>query len=415
LHTGKKTVVVLKGYPRLSETFIAQELLGLEKAGLPLAIFALRRPTDGARHKVHDEIRAPVRYLPEYLHQEPVRVLRGLWKSLRQPGFGHAIRTFLADLRRDFTRNRWRRFGQAMVLAGELPADTGWLHAHFIHTPASVTAYASLICRIPWSCSAHAKDIWTSPAWDLSAKLGQANWAVTCTRAGFEKLQQLAPRRSKVHLSYHGLDLERFGRFEGRLQQRDGRDPGDPVIIASVGRAVPKKGYDILLRALALIDPALSFRFIHVGGGEELARLKALAGSLDLGHRIEWQGARTQEDVLALYRQADIFALACRVTEDGDRDGLPNVIVEACSQGLVCVSTTISGVPELLTHERNGLLVNPEDPEEMARQLSRLIIDPALRRTLGDAAETRVRAHFDHRVGISQLTSLFETGWRETQ
>ena len=132
----RKVVVVLKGYPRLSETFIAQEILGLENAGIDIAIVSLRRPTDHTHHAVHEEIQAPVTYLPEYLHEEPLRVLRGLFSSTKRPGFFKALRNFLRDFSRDITRNRIRRFGQAAVLANEWPDDAHWLHAHFIHTPA---------------------------------------------------------------------------------------------------------------------------------------------------------------------------------------------------------------------------------------------------------------------------------------
>ena len=154
----RKIVVVLKGYPRLSETFIAQELLELERAGLELNLFSLRRPTDKARHPIHAEIKAPVTYLPEYLHEEPLRVLRGWWRSRKKPGYRKALRTFWADFKRDFTRNRVRRFGQALVMANELPADTEWLYAHFIHTPGSVTYYTHIMTGIGWSCSAPAMD-----------------------------------------------------------------------------------------------------------------------------------------------------------------------------------------------------------------------------------------------------------------
>src|SRR6185369_11636170 len=224
-----KIVLVLKGYPRLSETFIAQEIHGLERAGLDLSLVSLRHPTDARRHPVHDEIRAPVRYLPEYLHDEPGRVIRGLWRSLRLPGFFAAVAAFLGDYARDRTRNRIRRFGQAAVLASEFPSDAGWLHAHFIHTPASVTSYASLMLRLPWSCSAHAKDIWTSPDWELAAKLSSARWVVTCTKAGFERLQALARPDGKLHLSHHGLDLLRFNSFGGDRPLRDGGNLTDPV------------------------------------------------------------------------------------------------------------------------------------------------------------------------------------------
>jgi glycosyltransferase involved in cell wall biosynthesis len=402
-----KIVIVLKGYPRLSETFIAQELRGLELAGLELALVSMRHPTDEKRHPVHDEIKAEVAYLPEYLHDEPVRVLRSWWKARRFPHYRSMRKAFLADLKRDRTRNRWRRFGQALVLAAEFPADADWLHAHFIHTPAAVTLYASILLGLGWSCSAHAKDIWTSPDWELAEKLAAARFAVTCTKAGFDKLKSLAPDPTRIHLSYHGLDLQRFGRSEGNRPARDGSLADDPVILMSVGRAVEKKGYSVLLEALALMPKALSWRFVHIGGGELLGELTAQAETLGLASRITWLGSRAQEEVLAHYRQADLFVLPCRIASDGDRDGLPNVLVEAASQRLTCVSTTISGIPELLSNDVDGLLVPPDDPQSLSRALLRAIAEPELRTRLGDAAEKRVRQAFDHKQSIAELIQLF--------
>lgn len=409
----RKILVVLKGYPRLSETFIAQELLGLERAGFDLTLISMRRPTDKKRHPVHDEIRARVVYLPEYLHEEPVRVLKGLLSGLGKPRFGALIRRFLADLPRDLSRNRFRRLGQALVLAREWPDGGEWLHAHFIHTPASVTEYASIVTGTPWTCSAHAKDIWTSPDWELNLKLGSARWTVTCTKSGYEHMCGLTNREDAVHLSYHGLDLARFGRFDGEHSDRNGSDADDPAFILSVGRAVEKKGYDVLLRALALLPEELHWRMVHIGGGEELSRLKALAGELGLVDRITWKGALAQEEVLDHYRRADLFALACRIAANGDRDGLPNVLVEASSQRLACLSTAVSGVPELLIDGENGFVAPPEDPPALAKALEAAIRDPALRKRLGDAAERRVREHFDHHSSIHQLTRLFETEWQK--
>lgn len=405
----KRIVIVLKGYPRLSETFIAQELRGLELAGHALSLISMRQPTDKKRHPVHDEIQAPVRYLPEYLHDEPWRVIRSWWKARRLPHYPALRRAFLADLRRDPTRNRWRRFGQALVLAAEFPADANWLHAHFIHTPGSVTLYASIILDIGWSCSAHAKDIWTSPDWDLTEKLARARWVVTCTKAGFEKLRSLSPDPARVHLSYHGLDLARFGRFDGERPATDGSDAKHPVILMSVGRAVEKKGYDVLLEALALLPKVLAWRFIHIGGGELLDQLKAKAEALGLSARITWLGSLAQAEVLEQYRQSDLFVLPCRIASDGDRDGLPNVLVEASSQRLACISTTVSGVPELLSDDVNGLLVPPDDPRSLGEALARAIESPDLRRRLGAAAEKRVRQDFDHTNSIRQLTELFRS------
>ena len=344
---------------------------------------ALRRPTDAHQHEVHAEIKAAVRYLPEYLHDEVGRVFRGLCRSLKYRGFYRALWTLMVDFWHDRTRNRIRRFGQAMVLAAEWPKDANWLHAHFIHTPASVAAYASIITGIPWTSSAHAKDIWTSSDWELRRKLTQARWVVTCTMTGFEHLKQLSGDEPRVHLSYHGLDLQRFSQFMGSRSDADGRVPENPVVIVSVGRAVEKKGYHFLLKALALLRPKLAFRFVHIGGGEQLEDLKALCSSLGLDAYVEWKGAQRQAEVLALYRTANIFALACRIADDGDRDGLPNALVEACSQGLVCVSTNVSGIPELLTNNVNGLLVEPDDPQALAKAMERLIRDPAPAATTG--------------------------------
>ena len=411
----RKIVVVLKGYPRLSETFIAQELLGLERAGFELELVALRKPTDKKRHPIHDEIKAPVHYLPEYLHEEPARVARALFRCLPKPGFWRALPALACDLWRDRTRNRVRRFGQAMVLSVEWPKGGEWLHAHFIHTPASVARYASMITGIGWTCSAHAKDIWTSPEWDLAGKLDSTRWTVTCTQTGFEHLRHLAGGKPHVHLSYHGLDLSRFGPFDGTRPAYDGSDPAHPVTIVSVGRAVEKKGFDILLRALSLLPANLHWRFVHIGGGDLLKKLQALAAELGIAQKVVWNGSLSQTEVLQQYRDADIFALACRITADGDRDGLPNVIVEASSQALVCISTDISGIPELLVDGENGIVGPPEDLQALAAALEKAIRDPALRRHLGEAAERKVRGHFDHQTSIRQLKDLFENEWRSVK
>lgn len=407
----RKILVLLKGYPRLSETFIAQELLGLERAGFSLELVAMRRPTDKKRHPVHDEIRAAVWYLPEYLHEEPVRVLRALWKVRRFPGFSRALKAFLKDLPRDVSRNRFRRFGQAAVLAAEWPKDAGWLHVHFIHTPASVARYASMMNGIAWTVSAHAKDIWTSPDWDLREKLADADWAVTCTRVGYDQLTMLSGARRNVHLSYHGLDLERFPPFTGARSARDGSNPADPVRLLSVGRAVPKKGYDVLLEALARLPADLAWQFVHIGGGDVLSRLKEQAERLGIAARITWKGALDQRDVLQHYRDSDLFTLACRITGDGDRDGLPNVMVEAASQGLPVVSTTVSGITELFADGDNSLLVAPENPDALSAALTRMIRAPDLRRQLAAHAEHRVRTEFDHKNSIADLERLFTASW----
>jgi glycosyltransferase involved in cell wall biosynthesis len=403
----RRVAFVLKGYPRLSETFIAQEILALEQRGLGILIVSLRHPTDRAVHPVHDAIGADRLYLPEYLYQEPSRVWRGWWRARRQPGYVRALRAWLADLRRDPTPNRVRRFGQALVLAAELPSEVGHLHAHFLHTPASVARYAALISDLDWTVSAHAKDIWTIPDWEKRAKLGEARWAVTCTAAGRAHLASLAPRPERVALCYHGLDLERFSSPPQRPPGSDGRDPRCPVVLLSVGRAVPKKGYEDLLSALTLLPADLAWRLVHIGGGSLTATLRSLADRLGLAPRVEWRGALAQPEVLDAYRRADLFVLAAKVTEDGDRDGLPNVLMEAQSQRLACIATRVSGIPELIEDGATGVLVPPADPPALARVLAGLIRDPMRRMALGSAGERRVRSAFAMNAGIDLLARRF--------
>jgi glycosyltransferase involved in cell wall biosynthesis len=402
-----RVAVVLKGYPRLSETFIAQELLALQRKGLRFSIHSLRHPTDKARHPIHAEITAPLAYLPEYLHQEPGRVWRAWRKARRLPGYPKARAAFLKDWRRDPTPNRGRRFGQACVLAAELPEGVGRLYAHFLHTPASVARYTALMRGLPWSCSAHAKDIWTSPEWEKREKLAELDWLATCTRVGAEHLAALSNDPGKVKLIYHGLDLARFPRQQRRPSRRDGSGADGPVIILSVGRLVEKKGYDLLLEALAALPAELQWRFLHIGGGELSKPLKAQAERLGLAERIDWRGAQPQEAVKAALAEADLFVLPSRVARSGDRDGLPNVLMEAQSQGLACLSSAVSAIPELIEEGRTGLLVPPDDRAALTQALERLIREPSLRESLGRAGEERLRRDFALGPNIAGLAALF--------
>jgi glycosyltransferase involved in cell wall biosynthesis len=401
-----RVAFVLKGYPRLSETFIAQEISALERRGLELLIVSLRWPTETRRHAVHAEIRAPVVYLPEYLLLEPLRVLRAWWSVRKLTTYEKAKAVWLKDLWRDPTPNRLRRFGQALVLAAELPPDVTRLHAHFLHTPASVARYAARLRALPWSGSAHAKDIWTTPQWEKREKLADCAWLVTCTRLNREHLAALAPP-GRVELVYHGLDLARFPPYRMLRPPRDGAEVRDPVVILSVGRLVEKKGTDVLLEALARLPGWLHWRLVHVGGGPLRKVLQRKAKALGIADRIQWRGPLAQDELLREYRAADLFALASRIARDGDRDGLPNVLAEAQSQGLACVASRVSAVPELIRDGVSGLLVEPEDAAALASALHDLIADPARRRSLGEAGNARVRAEFALEGNFARLAQKF--------
>jgi len=400
-----RVAFLLKGYPRLSETFIAQEIAALERRGLDVLIVSLRQPTDPRRHPVHGEIRAAVLYLPEYLILQPLRVLKCWWKARRLATYRQTRSLWLKDLLRDPTPNRVRRFGQALVLAAELPADVERLHAHFLHTPASVARYTAGLLGLPWTGSAHAKDIWTTPEWEKREKLASCEWLVTCTRTNREHLAALAPA-GRVELVYHGIDLTRFPRSSSS-SHADGKSAADPVVILSVGRLVEKKGTDVLLRALARIPSSLHWRFVHVGGGPLKKKLSRLADELNLSSRVQWRGALTQDALLLEYRNADLFALASRIAADGDRDGLPNVLAEAQSQALACVATRVSAIPELVRDGQTGLLVAEEDPDALARALETLIASPARRRALGQAGQSRVVESFALDANIDALARKF--------
>jgi len=402
--------IVLKGYPRLSETFIAQEIEGLEQRGLQALLVSLRRPTEDRRHPVHERIQAAVSYLPEYLYQEPLRVLRGWWAARRLPGYRAARAQWLRDLRRDLTPNRGRRWGQALVLARELPPGVRWLHVHFLHTPASVARYTAMMRGLPWSGSAHAKDIWTTPDWEIAEKLADCRWLVTCTAAGRDRLAALAPTPQTVDLVYHGLDLSRLPMPAADRPAGDGRDPHNPVVILSVGRRVEKKGIDDVLQALAVLPRELHWRFEHIGGGPLGAKLRARAARLGLADRCRWHGAREQSFVFEAYARADIFVLASKIAGDGDRDGLPNVLMEAQSQGVACIATRVSAIPELIDDGESGLLVPPSDPAALAAALEPVVRDPARRLRLAERGAEIVRSRFSFHEGVERISARLKAG-----
>ena len=392
---------LLKGYPRLSETFIAQEMLGLEQAGLELLIVSLRHPTDQARHPIHEQIRAPVLYLPEYLHQEPIRVWRGLWAALRERRLGRLLAVFARDLRRDRSRNRVRRLGQALVLARELPAEIDCLYVHYLHTPASVARYTGVMRDLPFAISAHAKDIWTIPDWEIREKLDDAAWLTTCTIMGFRHLRTLAPE-ARLFCLHHGVDLARLPAPPCRPGPTAATG-GRPIELVTVARAVEKKGLDVLLAALARLPADIDWHWRHVGGGPLLTQLQERARELGIAERMTWCGALPFDAVLEALRRADLFCFAPRIAADGDRDGIPNVVAEAMSQGLPVVTARAGAVEEIVVDGETGLVVPPDDPAALADAMTTLIRDPARRAAMGAAGRACIEDSFAAGPGIAEI------------
>lgn len=368
--------IVVKGFPRISETFITRELEALQDNGLRFSLASLRRPEANA-DKISHRLSATPNYLPEYLHHEPRRVLQAIAAARKRPGFHKAWTMFRADMAKEFNRNRVRRFGQACVLAAELPEETRHLHAHFIHTPASVARYAAAIRDLTFSVSAHAKDIWTSAEWDLKQKLHEAAFVCTCNAAGAARLAKASPDRPPLlwpHLTGNLISEVRTRR-------------SGPVRFLTVARAVPKKGLPLLLDALAQMPATPDWTWTHIGGGQGISALKNAALRHPYRQRLEFLGARAHADVLEAMRKSDVFVLTAQVADDGDRDGRPNALIEAMSLGLACVATGAGGIPEVLLPDA-GLIVEPH-PARIAATLKELVASPEKISSLGEAARAR--------------------------
>ncbi len=398
-----KLAVVVKGFPRLSETFIARELQALEARGISFSLHALRNPGTDAP-LVDNKVRAAPIYLPEYLRDAPLTVANAFARAASLPGFGTAWRAFRNDLKSEFAAARVRRFGQACVLAQQMPASVRHIYAHFAHSPSSVARYAATLRGIGYSISAHAKDIWTAPDWDLRRKLAEASFIAVCNRAGFDRLASLGDR-TKLKLIHHGIARELLAE-RPRAQTLDGANPRAPVRVVAVARAVEKKGLRRLLDALSRLPKDLAFRFDHYGGGEFLGELKSKVRTLALDERVTWHGPMPHRDVIAALDRADLFVLPAVIGNDGDRDGIPNAVMEAQARGLCILASRVGGIDEVVTDERTGRLVPPGDVDALTAALEDLIRKPALRETLGAAAWVQARENREAETGYDALAAL---------
>jgi glycosyltransferase involved in cell wall biosynthesis len=399
-HPTRPIGLLVKMFPKLSETFVLEEVLGLERQGVPLRLYTLAAPTDALTHAVVARVRASVTQVP---HQVRGDGLRHVWR--------HAICLvtrpvhYLQALR--FAAGRGSvglaDFAQAGWLAGQLRADgVEHLHTHFISQPADVAELVSRLAGLPFSISAHAKDIYLSAPADLRRKLEAARFTVTCTDFNRQTLQSIAPN-APIHRMYHGID---HSVFHPRQRQIPGRVP----LILSVGRLREKKGLDTLIEACRLLrERSVQFACEMVGYGQEQSRLEAMIASHALGAQVKLTGKLTREEVIARYARAAVYVQPSRVAADGDRDGIPNVLLEAMAMGVPVVATRVSGIPELVQHYRNGLLIEPDDPVGLADAVERLILAPELGAAFGRAARASVTEHFDNDRNLQLVIRLLET------
>jgi glycosyltransferase involved in cell wall biosynthesis len=278
------------------------------------------------------------------------------------------------------------------------------LHAHFAHSPTAVAYLARLAGGPPFSFTAHAKDLYTTLPRNIRIRARAARFVLTCTDANGRHLQELLEHDPSVpiHVVHHGTDLERFDPARRRPE---------PGLIVSVGRLVPKKGFSVLVDALSrAADGGLDFHCEVYGGGPMRAELEARVRRHRLGNRLSFHGARPMDDIVAAYSRAMVFVLAPAVLNDGDRDGIPNVLVEAMAAGVPVVSTNVSGIPELIVDGECGLLVEPANEEALAAAIRRVLEDPGLAARLASAGRRKVENEFDMVANSRHVAELLAEG-----
>jgi glycosyltransferase involved in cell wall biosynthesis len=340
-------------------------------------------------------LRARVEYLPEKRVVSRRRAARAHAALLRQRGALHGAA--LAELAGapDFTPGVVRRatlLGSRIVRLGSPP-----LYIHFAHKPGTIGRFAAKLAGVPYALSCHAKDIWLTPPDELAAKVRAAEVVLSCTAAGRDELARRAAGRTPVLLAYHGV-----GTDVPRIRQAR---PAPPRIL-TIGRLVEKKGHDLLIRAAALLrSRGSAFQLRIVGEGVEWARLQRLVHELGVERDVTFLGPLSPDEIEAEYASATVFALASRRVPNGDRDGLPNVVLEAMTHELPLVTTTAGGAAEAVDDEHTGLLVAPEDPDALAVALERVLASQHLAARMGRAARATVCDRFNRTSLLPTVSS----------
>lgn len=399
--------MILKGFPRISETFISNEIRLIEQHGIPVHIFSMRQPREAFCHPSVKKIRARVDYLPETIisRRLPRMLKHNLHLAARRPArYARALGIAARRYRRTRKSATLKHLLQAGYLVNYGLANRGivHLHAHFAHSPTSVAMFSSWLSGLPFSFTAHAKDIYTSNARQLREKLAMAAFAVTCTEYNRRHLMGLGPNgHTPIHRIYHGIDLSLFNGHATRTA------PTPPYRILSIARLTAKKGLPTVFKALArLQQQGMAFEYTLIGDGDDRDKTLDLIQTLGLSERTRWLGTLPHDVVREHYRRADLFALGCEVAANGDRDGIPNVLVESLAMGVPVVATRVSAIPEIIAHGETGLLVEPGRPDQMADAMRQGLEDQDLRGNLIAAGRRRVQAGFDNGQLVEELVQI---------
>ncbi|MFQ5604699.1 MAG: glycosyltransferase family 4 protein [bacterium] len=394
---------LLSGFPRLSETFILNEVLELQRLGVALTIFSLKQGANPSPEKELARLKSPVVYVPEVItrcflkealwamgflfFQRPGKYLQVSARFLLTGKKERFFSTFLSFLRWNWLSVRMQKKHIKRV------------HAHFAHDPATMAYWISQLLPCPFSFTAHAKDIYCySKKW-LKRKIHQAQFVVTCTQYNQTYCQQVSDNGTPIYPIYHGIDLAKF--------KRRSFSQAHKLLVLSVGRLIEKKGFADLIAACAqLKSRKRNFTCQIAGDGPLRGFLHRLIDQSGLHDCVQLLGVKTPAELIELYQRADVFVLPCCITEDGDRDGVPNVILEAMAMELPVVSTCISGIPEAVQDGETGLLVQPNQPAEIARAIEDLFSSPTRARQMGQAGRRLIRNHFELHKNVRTLKEL---------
>jgi hypothetical protein len=391
---------LVKTYPKISETFVLQEILELQKEAFGIHIFSMQQPTDHKFHRAFNAVTVDVSYLSANCIPLSISVRSHLSLIFNQP------RAYLSTLLFIFTRSERGGFGEfsQAVYFSSLVQEKGihHIHAHFASEPSGLAELVSRLSGITYSISAHAKDIYLQNKSSLRRKISHAQFVVTCTDYNRRYLQATNKSATPVYKLYHGIDSARV------LSENMQDIPQSSVMrILSVGRLRKKKGFPTLLAACQLLAEAgYKFQCDIVGYGPDKDELEVLIERYQLIGIVRLLGKLTHNELVALYRQTAIFALPCQIADDGDRDGIPNVLMEAMTFAIPVVSTNISGIPELIENNKTGLVIEAKNHQALFIALQRLFDNPSLRKQLGEAGKQCVMTQFSVDQHIGHLKEL---------
>lgn len=394
MNSRPRIAYVLKVYPRISQTFVLAEILAHERAGLEIDIFSLRRTDDTRFHAALAKVQSPV-FQIERAGSKASLVLN----ELREHG---QYLPNLWDVVQNSNANAEDLLQAARLSRAIVDRGIVHMHAHFGTVATVVARLASKITGVSYSFTAHAKDIFHEIVEEdvLRKKLADAAGVITVSQFNVSWLQdKYADAAKRVKLIYNGLDLDEF-RFEPEAER--------PPLVLGVGRLVEKKGFAYLLDACALMrSRGIRFRCEVVGGGVLESTLQEQLQKLDLGEHVMLCGPMSQSDVKKKIRQARLLAAPCVHAEDSDRDGLPTILLEAMALGTPCISTPVTGIPEVLRHENTGLMVDERDAAALADACERLLADQNLCDQLTQSGRRLIENKFDIDKNTVKIRGFF--------